>query len=1295
VHITAVCPYCKTSYQLQPTLRGQSIRCPNAGCRKIFAIPADLRVTDTSTSQLPPTGGSAPDTTQRSGSVGDMVPILPAEPVAPAGGAPSRPGEGDWWETPPPVREPSGRPSAARPAVAPPASPPPPPTATPPATTPVDAPWWRETPPPVRSQQAQPEAPASPPAPRRRPPETEKLKPRKERTTRSTADTQPMKAIPLPVPEGPRELPPGAWEPPPVRRGAEAVAEVVEEAPPEEAHTPAVTKRHAWGIIFLLFFGVVGILGGGGVLIYFAVHKSEEARFAEALEEYRQGKYSSAASKLHELAQRFPESEHAPKYRFLEEWAALCSDLTNSDTDLNGNIGKLDSFLKDHKADPYWAEYGQDAGKMLANLSKTFAERNANPRDDSPLAVAKSIEQLRDAVKQLSDDALSKEQAGQIDTELAGVRTAVARWRERQEVLVQLTRKPGELPYDAIKRARLVLERKDQARPGFSQDAEMQAAMTRLYDEHMQSVAYKPRTEPPPPPKAERGEDKGRSLLFAPLLPTAAPGAASRNEPIVLALVRGVLYALKQSNGELKWAIRVGVDTTVLPHRVPASAVSRERLLVLSADAQTLTALDDDGQQLWEYHVGQAVLGRPVIIGQRAYLAAYDGWVHEIELAEGQLLGRYSLGQRLTSGGAREGDSKRIYFPADDSCIYVLDVGEQRCVHILYDGHPSGSLRSEPIVVPPDNPNASGYLILNQASGLDAMSLKVFELPLQDRHALPVELKPPARLEGWTWFEPYQDGEKLAVLSDAGMLGLFGIRQAGNSDQALFPLLPSGSLNLSPFLGVTRDGRRERGRSQVVQMQGDDLWVLAHGRLQQVQLRWNNATGPQAVPGWDSPRVLGSPLHAPQRVEDPRTNRSTFFLVTQPLERQTCLASALDDEGHTLWQRQLGLVCQGEPLVLTPPGGGPPMLVALDQGGGLFALTPPKPPAQPRTNWEIIAPALDDNPRLPPRLVLAPDGHSAYEFAAPGAGKTLLVRHIEWAGRSLRVNQREVPLTAAAGGTMLVPAGDLAVVGSQLIMPLEEGNLARLQLPVAEDARFQTSGPDWRDSQAPPAALGHVLALGGDRFLVTDGAHGLAVWEWAPGKEYQALPEGRDVLTYRLDHLIASPPVLVPAKDGMPPRVLVADATGVLHLLVVGMDGSLQPAEDRHWDLKGTITGAPFLRTLPDGKVRIGVILDQRQLVWLDPDNADPLWTYRSKGETIVGQPQMIEDMLVVALQSGHYLGLDPATGEPKGPGYTLRASAAPSAAPVPFDSGRMFMPLSDGTALLLSLQLLRQPAEK
>jgi hypothetical protein len=845
---------------------------------------------------------------------------------------------------------------------------------------------------------------------------------------------------------------------------------------------------------------------------------------------------------------------------------------------------------------------------------------------------------------------------------------------------------------DAIKRTRSMLATTERELPAIAQDAEAQAAIARLYEGHLKSVVFHARTDDPaPPPRIP--EDDADPILFAPLLPTALPVQAPPNDPIVFALVRGILYASKQRSGELIWATRVGIDTTVLPQRVPASAFSPELLLVMSADTQTLSALSFEGDPLWEYHVGQPVLGRPVILDQRAFLADYAGWVHEIELSRGQLLGRWYLGQPLTRGGAREGNTSRVYFPADDSCIYVLDVNpeDRRCITILYDGHPSGSLRSEPIITPqPEGDNQPGYLILNQASGLDAMQLQVFELPLQDRHTAPQSLDPPARLAGWTWFKPRADSEKLAVLSDAGILGLFGIKQPGNQDQALFPLLQPGGLDLSPFLPSRKIPARERGRSQLVHMQGEDLWVLARGQFQQMQLRMDWIGGPGAMPRWEKPLNLGSPLHEAQRIEDRNTGQSTFFLVTQALEQQTCLATAVQGNGKILWQRQLGLVCQGEPSALTPPSGGPPLLLALDQGGGLFTLDPSIPTNKLRSCWQYLEPALAENPLVPPRLLLAPDSHSAYEVAAPGDGEELLIRHIQWAGgaRALQSTENRVSLRAPAGKGVLTPAGPPILLGSKLLMAMTDGNLIRVSLDKGE----RQTGTNWRATGAPDTAVCHLLALSGDRFLCTDGSRGLNVFEWRPDEEPQGLPkDGGEPL--KLEHLVAAPPVLIPNAAGQQPGLAVADSSGELHLFLLQSDGALKKA-GHSWRLDGNLTAGPFVQETKQ-RWRIGCILDRRRLLWLDPAKQGSLWTYATDGPAIIGQPQPIKDMLVMALQSGRYVGLNLHDGKPIGRGYTLRTSAAPATAPVPFGDERMFAPLTDGTALPLSLERVRVSAKK
>src|SRR5262249_13631462 len=142
-----------------------------------------------------------------------------------------------------------------------------------------------------------------------------------------------------------------------------------------------------------------------------------------------------------------------------------------------------------------------------------------------------------------------------------------------------------------------------------------------------------------------------------------------------------------------------------------------------------------------------------------------------------------------------------VYFPADGHCVYVLDVARRKCELVLYSGHPGGSLRCEALVTAPGRRGVGpGYLILNQTEGLHRRRLRVFDLPLRGRRAAARPLGPQASLAGWTWFTPRLDPEKLVLLSDAGVLGLFGVRQVGNADAELFPWLPGGGLDVSAYL---------------------------------------------------------------------------------------------------------------------------------------------------------------------------------------------------------------------------------------------------------------------------------------------------------------------------------------------------------------------------------------------------------------------------------------------------------------------------------------------------------------
>src|SRR5438067_2189504 len=142
--ISVVCPRCQSRYQVDAGLRGKRMRCLNPICRAAFEVRAE---DEPAVSEAPKPAEAAPNKpTQVSGSVADLVPILPAEVVEPEPAPPP--------PVPPPV--PVSRPQAPpteKPKAKPPELLPPPPPVPPPVRSDAApaAPSWEAVPPPVRA----------------------------------------------------------------------------------------------------------------------------------------------------------------------------------------------------------------------------------------------------------------------------------------------------------------------------------------------------------------------------------------------------------------------------------------------------------------------------------------------------------------------------------------------------------------------------------------------------------------------------------------------------------------------------------------------------------------------------------------------------------------------------------------------------------------------------------------------------------------------------------------------------------------------------------------------------------------------------------------------------------------------------------------------------------------------------------------------------------------------------------------------------------------------------------------
>jgi outer membrane protein assembly factor BamB len=1295
VHITVACPRCLREYHLDDSLRGQTIRCPNALCREIIEVRPEISqpappprgnqeiIPDQAGLQPLPGEQATPPRTDPTaggsavtGSVGDLVPILPAAaeeedpPMAhevelePAEPSSSRVGEMVTL-------------LPAEPAY----------TLEPPA--PKEPPSWQQ-PPPVRAP-----SPNKPDKPRGRqapepagPPD----RPKKAADTVQVIPGTPFEVYSAPAPPeaadngqqtaagGPVELPPGAWEAPPVRRPDD---EALPEAPPYPAgegdvHTPVLAAEHhdedlehviptrRWGRrVLIAMLGLAVAASVAVLLVYLGIFKaSEETRYDDARKEYAAGRFGDAGKHFRELAldEKLAESPRKEEYEFFADLSEVRDAIEGLSPDVEKGPGQLHAFLQSHAGAPLLKENRGDVWKSCQRLVEEFTARAREPLSKAPpdFRGAKDslnkARQWRATAKQYLATGVPSKADDELAANIDQVQQAIAHAEHRANVrarVVALNPTASEL-----ERARRII-----GEAGFEKDPEFKDLLAQLATQVQERVTYvrakRPHLTSLPPEEP--------SLVVA---EAASPGF--RIEGVVFALARGLLHALDQRTGTPLWYTRVGIDTFTLPVRLPLDPLGRENVLVLSSDTNTLTSRDArTGEARWSHDLGkQPSLGRPVVVGQLAYVPTYDGTVHEIELAQGRLVGQFKLGLPLSTGGVYQPGTNLVYFPADSQAVYVLDVAAHTCVAILPAEHSAGSLRGEPIIISRDAvrrefgknmDEAPDYLVLNQTDGLSAMKLRVFKLSARPKDSVEEPRDSEPRIPGWSQFAPYHDAEKLIQFTDAGQLAYIGINQLGNQDKPLF---------VQSINDLAREGKeRGAGASQVVHASEDDIWVLAHGDL---QLRHYHKFGQSFPSLWQEPLPLGSPLHASQ--VDATGDR--LFLVTQSLTQQHCLATAVKAEtGEVLWQRQLGLVCQGQPLVVDGS------VLVLDQGGALYLFDPRQPPRPLNGPWQVggrlLAEALPQG-AIASSLRPGPDG-SAYQITTVDQGEQHGVDRYELVVRRYQPGKELFQKTFRRWPSPL--HGTPGVESNSILLPLENGHLRRQELDKNEDQG--ANGPDWRAPRADAGARRHVVVLSDGEFIMTDGSNGLARWHWPVGDDQLVKLKKRGEL-FLPARIVTAPLLLPPTKDHPGPRTLVADADGNVTLV----EGDKLEVK-RQWNLKGRITAGPYLL----GQWSACVV-DGRRLVLIDPEK-EGRREYRTPGEGIVGRPQLVGDLVVVADQQGAFVGLDPATGEPRRKsGYTLRANVAPAASPVAFGPDLLFAPLTDGTVLLLPRKDLWPPAK-
>jgi hypothetical protein len=402
VHITVDCPRCGSRYHLDPSMRGQRMRCPNPLCREVFEVreaepalpgmapppslrpPEEFSFQDAGPAPIPDQAVEPPADPHGTGKVGVDIPLVPIEEEEEKPSVPVE--EEDSGVIPVLPAELVSKPGRDRPR---------------------EVRSWQE-PPPVRRAGVQ--GPHSP-----------------EAVEVASASRQEPAAVGRRsdgTAFAPSDQPTESWQP------SRAAAAPTVEPPPQ----PAGASRRRISSLAALIMALlaVGAIAGGTwfVVSHFAL--TEDKQLLQARGDYDQGSFASAAQKFGQLEKAFPNSANLGLYRFF----AHLSEVRNavySLTEPREALTRLEGFLEAQKGSPLLTEYRVDLWETTHRLVDSLTD--AARQDHSQELLAKASEVLTLARSFKPKDVIDDTRAEQAEAAIADVAAGIAR-REKRQALV-------------------------------------------------------------------------------------------------------------------------------------------------------------------------------------------------------------------------------------------------------------------------------------------------------------------------------------------------------------------------------------------------------------------------------------------------------------------------------------------------------------------------------------------------------------------------------------------------------------------------------------------------------------------------------------------------------------------------------------------------------------------------------------------------------------------------------------------------------------------------------------------
>ena len=1095
-------------------------------------------------------------------------------------------------------------------------------------------------------------------------------------------------AVPLP---GPREV---AWDaaadPFPV---APKPISVPKPKPKPVDDTPVTVRKKRKGLpkatLALVSLGLLGVLVAIGVLLFIKASRTEAKLAGEAEKFYTDGKFGEAAKRYEELHAEYPESENAKKYEFFSRLSAAQNAIgaVAARENPSGPLQTLREFLTEFGESPLAQPdtgYGTDivqAGHKLANVFNDNAgdhvkefrrDRKKLPELDSAEA---SIQLGRELLPQLEryrgSGGLGPEKARENFDATAG---EVAKERARLAVLApyrNLASEPSDPRIEAFEQSL--------KKSGLIEDSEAKEILVQARTNLRLQVKFAPDR------RAAVAAPEGSALAFiAPPIagsPDAKSGTEATNDA-VFGMAHGVFYALDAHTGNPLWGRKLhpaNADPKAmdLPLRVVLADGAIDWVLLPSTldGKPAITARRTrSGEAIWHQTLPYPCLGQPALIGNQLFVPLQDslGTVVHLDVVTGEHYGTLALRQPIGGGvavlpGVRA-DHGFLVVPGDARRVFVLEWGRidpdnrrepLTCVRSFATDHPKDSLRVEPILTSGGDADAPARLTLCEGDGPAAMKIRSFPLPTIEQLSKPLnegdtklDSTAETRVDGWCWFAPLSDGERLSVSTDAGAFIAFGVNQSGNNDKGLFTL---------PGQAPTKE-QDQVCRSQVIAQDEDSIWVLFGNKLVRLRVAIDGVKGYRLEARGEA-RTLGEPLARSQV----RTALNRAYVTYRPSAGGAVRMMAFDLEtGFPAWERQLGAAAVHPPIPLPNKE-----YLLVDAFAGVHRIRDAaKADQDPELQIQTVVPPADRS-SAPARVAVSADGKDVWTMLLESSSE----------GTQLKLQKFTEGKIAGATAVSLLdqPAGAALAFGSRLLVPLTNGYLYRID--IADKALKK--GSVWRGATVKAPTTCYLSPAGPDGYFATDGNSEVSQFTWPSDKDEAARVAG---------------PWDGRGKLSLP---ALGFASGETNLLVTGNDAGgiclfdrAKPLREpiRTWkgSAKGPIPEGAATQQFtaiegPDGP-RLVYSIKRESLVCLNSTADAPEWVARpplpESGELLGWQAE--KDRVLVAYQSGLLQALSLKTGNALEETESDRPIVDVPA--IRFGAGRLLQANADGTVGLFPM---------